>query len=188
MLATDWRQKLWNGAYEVKLYGSYDETANNFWGDRNWRGSAESKGDFELGKYWHFGWNAIIESDETFRRYYNIDSIYAYERVSTMYLTGMADRNYFNISVSRYGNLTGDYVYNYDTKAYDKQVTSNALPVIDYNYVHNKPVFGGEFSFDVNAVALSINDPLGTVIFPNCQTSPRQHRAYRDGYAVAADV
>ena len=118
MLATDWRQKLWNGAYEVKLYGSYDETANNFWGDRNWRGSAESKGDFELGKYWHFGWNAIIESDETFRRYYNIDSIYAYERVSTMYLTGMADRNYFNISVSRYGNLTGDYVYNYDTNTY----------------------------------------------------------------------
>ena len=147
------------------------------------------KGDFELNKYWHFGWNAIIESDETFRRYYNIDSIYAYERVSTMYLTGMADRNYFNISVSRYGNLTGDYVYNYDTNAYDKQVTSNALPVIDYNYVHNKPVFGGEFSFNVNAVALSIQDPSNQQYSPQlAKRQPRQHRAYRDGYAVAADV
>ncbi len=183
MLATDWRQKLWNGAYEVKLYGSYDETANNFWGDRNWRGSAESKGDFELNRYWHFGWNAIIESDETFRRYYNIDSIYAYERVSTMYLTGMADRNYFNISVSRYGNLTGDYIYNYDTNAYDKQVTSNSLPVIDYNYVHNKPVFGGEFSFNVNAVALSITDPsnqnsiINTPNWPNVSQGNTEHIA-----------
>ncbi len=167
MLETDWRQKLWNGAYEVKLYGAYDPTANDFWGDRNWRGSAESKGDFELNKYWHFGWNAIIESDETFRRYYNIDSIYAYERVSTMYLTGMEDRNYFNISVSRYGNLTGSDVYDQATGVYDKTVTSTAYPVIDYNYVHNKPVLGGEFSFDVNAVALSINDPTGNIVLPN---------------------
>ncbi|MFZ0570793.1 MAG: LPS assembly protein LptD [Rhodomicrobium sp.] len=167
LLATDWRQKLWNGAYEIKLYGSYDQTANDFWGDRNWRGSAETKGDFELSKYWHFGWNAILESDETFRRFYNIDSIYATERVSTMYLTGMYDRNYFNISVSRYGNLTGDAVYDYETDSKTPTVTSTAYPVIDYNYVHNKPVFGGEFSFDVNAVALSINDPGNQIVIPN---------------------
>ena len=62
----------------------------------------------------------------------------------------------------------------------DKQVTSNALPVIDYNYVHNKPVFGGEFSFNVNAVALSINDPANQPIatnWPNVSQGTTEHIA-----------
>jgi len=164
LLQTDWRQKLWNGAYEIKLAGAYDQTANDFWGDRNWRGSVETKGDFELSKYWHFGWSGIIESDDTFRRFYNIDSIYATERVSTLYLTGMADQNYFNISVARYGNLLGN-TYDAATGTFIKTVNTDAYPSIDYNYIHNKPVLGGEFSFDVNVVALSINDP--TLIKPN---------------------
>jgi LPS-assembly protein len=180
LLEADWRQKLWNGAYEVKLYGSYDRTANDFWGDRNWRGSAESKGSFAVAKGWTFGWNGIIESDETFRRYYNIDSIYAYERVSTMYLTGIGDRNYFNMAVSRYGNLLGQN-YDWQLQQYTtKSVTTTAYPVIDYNYVHNKPVFGGEFSFDVNAVALSINDPshiTNIPNFPNVSQGNTQHIA-----------
>ncbi len=193
LMEADWRQKLWNGAYEVKLYGSYDRTADNFWGDRNWRGSAESKGDFEVNKYWHFGWNAIIESDQTFRRFYNIDSIYAYQRVSTVYLTGMADRNYFNISVSRYGNLLGPQNFDWQSYTYTtKSVTTTAYPTIDYNYVHNKPVFGGELSFDVNAVALSINDPAQSYSIPNLANvtqSNTQHlatdaqwrRTFKDG-------
>ena len=38
-------------------------------------------------------------------------------------------------------------------------MTATAYPSVDYNYVHNKPVFGGELSFDVNALALAVNDP-----------------------------
>ncbi len=164
LLQTDWRQKLWNGSYEIKLAGAYDQTANDFWGDRNWRGSVESHGDFALNNYWHFGWNGIIESDYTFRRFYSLDSIYATERTSTMYLTGMAGQNYFNISVDRYGNLLGNS-YDLSTGTYIKTVNTTAYPSMDYNYIHNKPVFGGELSFDVNAVALSISDP--TVALPN---------------------
>ena len=54
-----------------------------------------------------------------------------------------------------------------ETDSKTPTVTSTAYPVIDYNYVHNKPVFGGEFSFDVNAVALSINDPGNQIVIPN---------------------
>ena len=64
LMETDWRQKLWNGAYEVKLYGSYDRTANDFWGDRNWRGSAETKGNFGLAK----GWTCWLECHHRERR------------------------------------------------------------------------------------------------------------------------
>jgi LPS-assembly protein len=158
LMEADWRQRLWNGSYEVKLYGAFNDNADDFLGDRNWRGSAESKGDFALNSAWHFGWNAILESDYTFRRFYNIDDIYAAERVSTIYLTGQWDRNYFSVSVNRYGNLLGDS-YVYETNSYLKSVNAWSYPVIDYNYIHNKPVFGGEFSFNINAVALQVNDP-----------------------------
>jgi LPS-assembly protein len=165
LLQTEWRQKLWNGAYEVKLAGAYNNSADDFFGDRNWRGSVATKGDFELNRSWHVGWNAIIESDDTFRRFYGIDSIYATERISSIYLTGMADRNYFNIAIARYGNLTGSNVFDFQTGTFNKAVTATAYPTLDYNYIHNKPVFGGELRFDVNALALSVNDPAGLVGF-----------------------
>ncbi len=166
LMQADWRQRLWNGAYEVKLAGVYNDNAQDFLGDRNWRGSVETKGDFEINKYWHVGWNAIVESDDTFRRFYNLDSIYATERVSTLYLTGIGDRNYFNLSFNRYGNLLGD-TYDFATGTYLKSVTATSYPVIDYNYIHNKPVFGGELSFNLNALALQINDPANALPIPN---------------------
>jgi LPS-assembly protein len=172
LLETDWRQKLWNGAYQVKLYGSYDPSPDSAVSQQRWRGSAETKGEFELNKYWHFGWNGILESDDTFRRYYNIDSVYDYQRVSQIYLTGMAERNYFNIAVARYGNLLGSSEFNVAKQTNIQTVTTTAYPTADYNYVHNKPVLGGEFSFNVNAVALSINDPLHTVNTPNAVSAP----------------
>ena len=158
LMQADWRQRLWNGAYEVKLAGSFNDQAQDFLGDRNWRGSVETKGNFALNSHWSVGWNAILESDETFRRFYKLDDIYATERVSSVFLTGMGDRNYFNMTLAQYGNLTGN-VYDYETNTYQKTVTATAYPVIDYNYIHNKPVFGGELSFDLNALALSVNDP-----------------------------
>ncbi|MBI4724388.1 MAG: LPS-assembly protein LptD, partial [Rhodomicrobium sp.] len=97
-------------------------------------------------------------SDDTFRRFYGLDSIYATERVSTIYLSGIGDRNYFNISANSYGNLLGD-TYDFESGTYHKSVTAHSYPSMDYNYVHNKPFLCGEFSFDVNALALTVNDP-----------------------------
>ncbi len=177
LMQAEWRQRLWNGFYDVKLAGAYNDNAQDFLGDRNWRGSVETKGDFEINKFWRIGWNAILESDETFRRFYQIDSIYSTERVSSIYLAGMGDRNYFNMTFARYGNLTGD-AYIYETGTYDKTVTATAYPSLDYNYIHNKPVFGGELSFDVNALAMTVNDPAvaGQICTP---TSTQVCPAYR---------
>src|SRR5258706_3999615 len=162
LMQPEWRPSVWNASYTVKIASAYNDNAADFFGDRNWRGSIDTKGDFELNKFWHFGWNAIVQSDDTFRRFYGIDSIYSTEQVSSIYLTGMSERNYFNMSVNQYGNLSGR-TFNFDTNSYQKSVTATAYPSLDYNYVHNKPVFGGEFSFDVNALALTVNDPANQV-------------------------
>lgn len=158
LMQTEWRQRLWDGAYKINLAGAYNDNAGDFVNNRKFRGSVQTQGDFAIGSLWHFGWNATLESDDTFRRFYRLDSIYATERISQVYLTGIGDRNYFNMSLYRFGNLTGD-TFNVDTGTYQKAITATAYPVIDYNYVHNKPVLGGEFSFDVNALALTVDDP-----------------------------
>ncbi len=158
LMQAEYRQKLFDGSFKVNLSGAYNDNSEDFAKDRQFRGSAQTKGEFGLGSFWRLGWDATIESDDTFRRFYRLDSIYATERVSQVYLTGQGERNYFNMAFYRFGNLTGE-VYNYSTGTYERKSNATAYPVIDYNYVHNKAVFGGELSFDLNAVALNVDDP-----------------------------
>ena len=127
LIETDWRQKLWNGAYEVKLYGSYtDQTADDFWGDRNWRGSAESRAISSSVRLGHIGWNAIIESDDTFRRFYNIDSIYAYQRVSTLYLPARRPELFQHVRKPLWQSAR-QLTYDWETNTYHEEGDHNGL-------------------------------------------------------------
>ena len=52
-----------------------------------------SEGDFELNRYWTWGWDGTVVSDRTFRDHYLEDD--RDEAVSEVYLTGIHDRNLF---------------------------------------------------------------------------------------------
>ena len=104
-----------------------------------------------------------------------------------MPLTGMPGTAIISIWLfARYGNKQ---VYlpglNVATNSYTT-VTSTAYPTVDYNYIHDKPVFGGEFSFNANAVALSINDPNHTVVIPNYTTAANITQNASDHVAMDA--
>ncbi len=158
LLETEYRQKLSNGGYRVELSGAYDDDPNrDRVRDEEFRGSIVTKGEFSLGSYWNWGWDATIESDDTFRRFYKLDSIYATDRVSQLYLTGQSGRNYFSATMYHFGGLTSD-----DQDGADSVVH----PAIDYNYIFDRPVAGGELSFDISAVSLSRDtDPNPTDSF-----------------------
>src|SRR5690606_16177303 len=104
------------------------------------------KGEFSLGSYWNWGWDATLESDDTFRRFYKLDSVYATDRISQLYLVGQSDRNYFSATMYHFGGLTNE-----DEDSSDSIVH----PAIDYNYVFDRPIAGGELSFDISVVSLS---------------------------------
>lgn len=157
-----YRQRLENGQFRVDVAGAFDDDAAP--GKEEFRGSFQTQGDISLGSYWNWGWDATIESDDTFRRFYKMDSIYATDRVSKLYLTGQGDRNYFNATMYHFGGLT-----RYDDDASDAVVH----PVIDYNYVFDRPVMGGELTFDLNALSLSRDSSVSVVdkAFPAESTS-----------------
>lgn len=142
----EWRHRLQNGSYNLKLAGIDQADPEDLQSDRDFRGTIESQGAFELGSWWNLGWDVTAETDDTFRRLYKIDNIVQSDRVSKVYLIGQHDRNYFEGNLYHFGGLLAD-----DTSTSESVVH----PVIDYNYIFGSPVLGGELSFNSNALSLS---------------------------------
>ena len=46
-----------------------------------------------------------LESDDQFRRFYNLDNILLTDRVNQVFLTGQSDRNYFSAQLYHFGGL-----------------------------------------------------------------------------------
>ncbi|MBN8913659.1 MAG: LPS-assembly protein LptD [Rhizobiales bacterium] len=145
----EWRHKLANGEYNVS-FAAIDQDADDLpSGNQNldgWRGSIETHGKFSLSSWWSYGWNAILESDDTFRRFYKLDSVLLTDRVNDLWLTGQGDRSYFSAKMYQFGGLLVND---------DDETESLVHPIIDHNYVFKDPVVGGELSWKSNALSLS---------------------------------
>ena len=144
----NWRHRLRDGQYEVNLYGIDQKNPDEKFttSEDDFRGSIDTKGDFSINEYWKWGWDVTVETDDTFRRFYDIDDILSTDRVSQMYLVGQHDRNYFDARLYNFGGLT------FTDKPFSE---STVLPIIDYNYIFSDPVLGGELSFDTNIMSLT---------------------------------
>lgn len=153
LIKGEWRHRLANGSYNLKVAGIYESDVDVESASRDrFRGSVVSEGNFALGSHWDFGWDATYESDDTFRRFYKLDNIKREDRVSQLYLVGQKDRNYFSSTLYRFGGLL-------ETDTQDSE--STVLPVIDYNYIFSDPVLGGELSFNTNFLSLTRDDTAG---------------------------
>ncbi|MGI9406744.1 MAG: LPS-assembly protein LptD, partial [Hyphomicrobiaceae bacterium] len=143
----EFRHRVASGAYRVEVAGIYDEDSNAGPVVRDeFRGSIETEGRFQLGSWWHWGWDATFETDDTFRRFFKLDNTSVTERTSKVYLEGINDRNYFAANIYRFEDLQSDS---------QPDTESDVHPVIDYNYIFGSPVLGGELGFDANVVSLS---------------------------------
>ena len=178
LLKGDWRQRLAHGSYRVDAAGVFDDDPDGG-RDSEFRGSIQTKGEFDLGSFWKWGWDATLESDDTFRRFYKLDDAFATDRISTIYLTGQSERNYFSANLYHFGGLTAED---------DDNTDSIVHPSIDYNYIFAKPIMGGELSYDANVLSLTrdnggdvnrivnqlkwrrtFTDPAGQIITPFAQ-------------------
>jgi LPS-assembly protein len=144
-----WRHRLSSGGYRVDLAGVFDDGTFESPTDGDFRGSVVTQGKFALNPYWSWGWDAIAESDETFRRYYNLDSKLKTDRISQIYLEGLHDRNYASMRFYETGTLL---------RTQDPLADATVYPIIDYDYIFKNPIVGGELSFNSNIMALANAD------------------------------
>ncbi len=166
LLEGEWRHMLETGKYSIKAAGLHQQNPHNFSGssgDIQWRGFVNTKGEFKLNSRWKWGWDLSRVSDRAFVKDYKVDSE-SDSLTSTVYLTGLSERNYFDIRAYSFQVTQED-----DPDASDpnagapfSQVGSKLQskqpvvhPVVDYSYIWADPVVGGELSFAGNLTSLT---------------------------------
>jgi LPS-assembly protein len=154
----EWRHRLANGHYYIRGAGIQQQEKDAFLpspigpGDRDWRGSLESTGQFFINEHWTWGWDVSLLSDKWFLTNYrirteNVSSLYLKEAISTIYLQGQGDRSFFDVR--------GYYFQGLSTADWQKQQPV-VHPVLDYNKRFNGPgALGGEVAIDLNVTSLT---------------------------------
>jgi LPS-assembly protein len=153
----EWRHRLETGTYNIRAAGINQAEPDAFLpppfgaGDREFRGSIETAGEFHINNNWRWGWDIALVSDKWFLTNYRIRSeslsnYYVKESISTLYLQGQGDRSFFDARSYYFQTLS----------TYDWQKQQPVVaPVIDYNKRFTPPTIGGEFALDVNVTSLS---------------------------------
>src|SRR5262249_31152470 len=156
----EWRHRLENGQYTVRM-AAIEQLDKDFFlrnggpatpGYRDFRGSFESNGKFNLSTNWVWGWDALLVTDPTFFQDYKISTLQSQrnpdpvgagltEGISQLYLTGRGERSYFDVRTM--------YFYGFSEQDLQNQIPV-VLPVLDYSKVIDQPVFGGELGYKVN--------------------------------------
>jgi LPS-assembly protein len=174
----EFRQRLLDGAYQIRAYG-IDQLDRGVFagqpGDREFRGGIETKGQFALTDKWVWGWDGVLLSDYYFMSDYRLaqykDPLASFlslptEAISQLYLTGVGNRSYFDARTIYYLSFSG----------FQQQVPV-VHPVVDYSNVLNNNWFGGEVSYKTNFTSLTRNDaafdPITTLANTNalCTTA-----------------
>ena len=156
---TEWRHRLENGTYNIRVAGIYQAKPGEFGSttvdaEERTRAMIASKGDFKINPRWSFGWDVIAQTDKNFSRTYKINGYNGETLTSNVYLRGISGRNHLDINFYKFkvqedvrngviDPSTGQ-PYAIDTKQ------PWVLPSIDYLYTAPEPVYGGELTFTSN--------------------------------------
>ncbi len=157
----EWRQRFDNGQYSIHFAGisqadpdafDYDTVDRGRDGDPNrLRGMMGTTGQFAINSRWDFGWDVLVQSDKNFAHTYDLGEYGDFVQTSQIYLTGLDDRNYFDVRAMHFAVQEEVFNSDPDSRAAEQPWV---LPSFDYSYTPDRSVFGGELNFDVNARVL----------------------------------
>jgi LPS-assembly protein len=161
----EWRQRFNNGQYSLKIAGisqNDPDAFDAFTVDRGptgdptkFRGMMGTNGQFAINDRWDFGWNALLQTDKNFSRTYGIEGYGQAVHRSEVYLTGLNDRNYFDLRAQHFE--VQENILNSSPAARANQQPW-VLPSLDYAYIPDTPVAGGQLSLNLNSRVILRND------------------------------
>jgi len=163
----EWRQRFNTGEYSVKIAGISQQKPDAFvadtvdsgpTGDPNrLRAMMGTKGQFAINSRWDFGWNVMLQTDKNFSNTYHIGGYADSVHRSEVYLTGLNDRNYFDARVMHFEvqESTPDKLTDGTDSPYARDPSQPwVLPSVDYAYIPDMPLAGGQLSVNVNTRVL----------------------------------
>ncbi len=159
----EWRQRFNNGQYSFKVAGisqkdpaAFDANTvdSGFAGDPNKkRGMMGTKGQFAINSRWDFGWDALLQTDKNFSNTYHIAGYADTVHRSEVYLTGLNERNYFDARIMHFEvqeATTDNRIDGSPNPAARDPSQPWVLPSVDYAYIPDAPLAGGQLSVNVN--------------------------------------
>ncbi|MFZ2100772.1 MAG: LPS-assembly protein LptD [Oricola sp.] len=151
----EFRHRLENGIYTLKIAGIHQMKPDAFSAGtqdatHTNRGMIGSTGRFEINPRWSFGWDVMVQTDKNFSRTYSVTGFSESVRTNEVYLTGLNDRNFFDLRVMKFNvqESAADGAGRDETQPW-------VLPSFDYEIVAPQPVAGGELAFNVNSRVIS---------------------------------
>lgn len=164
----EWRQRFNNGEYSITIAGIRQRSPEEFYRNalpgrppevfsdtEKFRGMIGSKGRFQINPRWTFGWDVMAQTDKNFSYRYGIEGYNQVRRTNEVYLTGLNDRNYFDLRAYKFN---AQETFNRDFQITGSEVTVRTrdakqpwvLPSFDYSYTPDEPIAGGELTVNVN--------------------------------------
>ena len=150
----EFRHRLENGTYTLKIAGIHQFTPEAFDAgtvDRaeDNRGMIGTTGNFRINPRWSFGWDVMVQSDDNFANTYSISGFNQSTRRDSIYLTGLGSRSYFNAELLHFDRQESNARATNDTEQ------PFVLPTVDYNYIVDRDVAGGQLAFNANMRVIS---------------------------------
>ena len=153
----EFRHRLQTGTYTLRIAGINQNERDAFLpgplgaGDRKFRGSVETTGQFYINEKWKWGWDLAAATDRFFFRNYSIKTdafrnTYQGEFVSQVYLNGQGERSWFDLRAQHFTPATNaEWLKN----------QAHAHPVLDYDRRFSSSFIGGEVQLTANLTSLS---------------------------------
>jgi LPS-assembly protein len=177
LMQGEFRQRLLNGAYEIRAAGIDQLDKNAFSstnnptvpsypgapvggypapGYRDWRGSVETAGQFALNTKWVWGWDALLLSDKTFLQDYNptLSRYHSIDPFENGASAGISQLYLTGKGNESYFDARSIYYYGFSVADVQNQIPI-IHPVIDYQYTLDHPVLGGQLGFKMNFTSLT---------------------------------
>lgn len=149
LLEAEYRKRYRNGEHTLRMAGIDQMDSDRFSAGssdakNDARGMIASTAEFQINPRWVFGWDVMLQSDTNFARTYSIDGHEDRIFNNQVYLEGLGKRS----SLSIKGNYFDVQDANSQNASEDEQAI--VVPVIDYDYIAPRPLFGGELSITNN--------------------------------------
>ncbi len=144
VLETEYRQRWDNGGFWLQPDVAYDPRAGVFHDQQQTYSSLFGSGLLQFDDTWRAGFDAQLTSNETWLEFYKISQ--AQRLQNDMYVEGISGRSRFEITGYFFqGLLASDVNSSFPI----------VLPLVEYSYIPEGSLFGGDFRFDLNTAAVS---------------------------------
>ena len=144
VLETEYRERWDNGGFWVQPDVAYNPRAGTLHNQSQTYSAIFGSGLFQIDNNWHTGFDAQLTSDQTWLEFYKISQV---QRLTNdAYAAGISGRSRFEITGYFFqGLLASD----------DNSKFPIVLPLVEYSYIPQAALAGGDFRFDLSTAAVS---------------------------------